>query len=70
MKSRVAGWVGSFTDELQAADCLNLDRGFERNSGFRIALRRKPEMTVASQPVSIHELGECFLAALRLARYL
>lgn len=59
-KGRVAVWVGSFTDELQADDYLNLDRGFERDFGFRIAHRRGPEMAVTPQPVSIRELVEGF----------
>jgi hypothetical protein len=60
VKGRVAVWIGSFTDELQADDYLNLDRGFERDFGFRIADRRGPEMAVTPQPVSIRELVEGF----------
>jgi len=60
VKGRVAVWVGSFTDELQTDDYLNLDRGFERDFGFRIADDRGPEMTVTPQPVSIRELVEGF----------
>jgi hypothetical protein len=53
VKGRVAVWIGSFTDELRADDYLNLDRGFERDFGFRIADRRGPEMTVKSVVVAI-----------------
>lgn len=60
VKGHIAVWVGGFTDELQADDYLNLDRGFERDFGFRIADRRGPEMTVTAQPVPIRELVEGF----------
>jgi len=57
---RVAVWTGSFTEEVKADDYMNLDRGFERDFGFRISDRRGPEMTVTPQPVSIGELVEGF----------
>ena len=60
MKGRVAVWVGSFTDELQADAYVNIDCGFERDFGFRIADRRGPELVVQPQPVSIRELVEGF----------
>lgn len=60
VKGRVAVWIGSFTDELQADDYLNLDRGFERDFGFRVSDRRGPEVTVKPEPVSIRELVEGF----------
>jgi hypothetical protein len=60
MKGRVAVWVGAFTEELQADDYLNLNRGFERDFGFRIADRRGPEIAVTPQPIPIRELVEGF----------
>ena len=59
-RGRVAVWVGSFTDELKADAYMNLDRGFERDFGFRIADGRGPEMAVVPQPVPIRELVEGF----------
>ncbi len=57
---RVAVWIGSFTDELKADDYMNVDRGFERDFGFRINDRNGPEMAVEPQPVSIRKLVEGF----------
>jgi hypothetical protein len=57
---RVAVWTGSFTEELKADDYMNLDRGFERDFGFRIDDLNAPEMAVKSQPVPIRELVEGF----------
>ena len=60
VKGRIAVWIGQFTDETQADDYLNLDRGFERDFGFRIADDRVPELAVTPQAVAIRELVEGF----------
>ncbi len=58
--NRIAVWIGSFTDDSQVDDYLNLDRGFERDFGFLIADDRGPEVAVVSTPVPIRQLVDRF----------
>jgi hypothetical protein len=60
VKGRVAVWIGSFTDEMQAVNYVDLRRGFAHDFGFHVAERRGPEIAVTPQPVSIRELVEGF----------
>ena len=59
-KGRVAVWIGSFTDELEADDYLTIKRGFERDFGFIIAEGRGPEILVVDEPVAVRKLVEGF----------
>lgn len=60
VQGRVAVWIGSLTDELAADEYLEIDGGFERDFGFRIAERRGPEVAVTPEAVPIRELVEGF----------